>query len=65
MIFWSNWIWYEQFKEQLFIVHKVDIESDWLQFNSIIETIWKFWLRRNCIGNDKDDFPGMSIIFGE
>jgi hypothetical protein len=36
-----------------------------LQFNSIIETISKSWFRRNWIGDDNVDAPGISVTVGE
>ena len=65
-IFWSNSIWNEQEEEvQFLIVHFIFIESDEpLQLNSIVEVIEKSWLRRYCNGDDKDDWPGISIIVG-
>jgi len=60
----SNWIWYEQFKTQLLIVHWVFVDNESLQFNWIIETISRTWLRRNWIGDDKFDVPGISVIVG-
>jgi hypothetical protein len=61
----SNWIWYEQFKPQLLIVHRVFVDNESLQLNSIIETISKSWLRRNWIGDNNVDAPGVSVTVGD
>jgi hypothetical protein len=57
-------IWYEQTEVQFFIVHWVVVDNEWLQFNSIIETIEKSWLRWNWIGDDRLDVPGISVTVG-
>jgi hypothetical protein len=61
----SNSIWYEQFKPQLLIVHRVIIESEPLQLNSIIELISKSWFRRNWIGDNNVDAAGISVTVGD
>ncbi len=57
-------IWYEQTEVQFFIVHWVIVDNESLQFNPIIETIEKSWLRWNWIGDDRLDVPGMSVTVG-
>ncbi len=57
-------IWYEQTEVQFFIVHWVVVDNELLQFNSIIETIEKSWLRWNWIGDDRFDVPGISVTVG-
>ncbi len=65
IIFESNSISFVQFKLQFLIVHWVSIDNESLQFNWIIEIISKSWLRRNSIGDNNVDAPGISVTVGD